>query len=38
MIADRYGLTATFWFLAFTIVVANLFIVAMPMGEAKKAD
>ncbi|HET9471554.1 MAG TPA: MFS transporter, partial [Usitatibacter sp.] len=38
MIADRYGLTATFWFLAFTIVVANLFIVAMPMGESKKAD
>src|SRR4051812_26576478 len=38
MIADRYGLTATFWFLAFTIVVANLFIVAMPMGEPKKAD
>ena len=37
MIADRYGLTATFWFLAFTIVVANLFIVAMPMAESKKA-
>ena len=37
MIADRYGLTATFWFLAFTIVVANLFIVAMPMDESKKA-
>jgi MFS family permease len=30
LIADRYGLTATFWFLAFTIVVANLFIFAMP--------
>ena len=30
MIADRWGLTATFWFLAFTIVIANLFIVAMP--------
>jgi sugar phosphate permease len=30
MIADRYGLTATFWFLAFTIVVANLFIFGMP--------
>ena len=37
MIADRYGLTATFWFLAFTIVVANLFIVAMPMGDTQKA-
>ena len=30
MIADRYGLGATFWFLAGTIVVANLFILAMP--------
>ena len=37
LIADRYGLTATFWFLAFTIVVANLFILAMPM-ERKKAQ
>jgi MFS family permease len=36
MIADRYGLIATFWFLAFTIVVANLFIFAMPKTvEAK---
>ncbi|HET6263440.1 MAG TPA: MFS transporter [Usitatibacter sp.] len=30
MIADRHGLAATFWFLAGTIVVANLFILAMP--------
>ncbi|MGZ5114323.1 MAG: MFS transporter [Usitatibacter sp.] len=30
MIADRFGLIMTFWFLAFTIVVANLFIFAMP--------
>ncbi len=30
MIADRYGLLMTFWFLAGTIVVANLFIFAMP--------
>ena len=30
MIADRYGLPATFWFLAGTIVVANLFILVMP--------
>lgn len=30
MIADRYGLIMTFWFLAFTIIVANLFIFAMP--------
>ena len=37
MIADRYGLTTTFWFLAFTIVVANLFILAMPTDEPAKA-
>jgi MFS family permease len=30
LIADRHGLTATFWFLAGTIVMANLFILAMP--------
>ena len=30
MIADRYGLLATFWFLAGTIVVANMFIFLMP--------
>ena len=33
MIADRYGLTSTFGFLAFTIVIANLFILAMPRQE-----
>jgi len=33
MIADRYGLTATFWFLAGTIVIANLFILAMPKHD-----
>ena len=33
IIADRYGLTATFWFLAATIVIANLFILAMPRTE-----
>ncbi len=33
LIADRYGLIATFWFLAGTIVVANLFILAMPRHE-----
>lgn len=32
MIADRWGLLATFWFLAATIVVANLFILGMPRG------
>jgi MFS family permease len=30
IIADRWGLMATFWFLAFTIVVANFFILAVP--------
>lgn len=30
LIADRYGLLMTFWFLAGTIVIANLFIFAMP--------
>jgi MFS family permease len=34
VIADRYGLLATFWFLAGTIVVANLFIFAMPRDQA----
>jgi len=36
LIADRYGLIATFWFLAGTIVVANLFILAMPKDAAAK--
>ncbi len=36
MIADRYGLASTFWFLALTIVVANLFILGMPkVGDAE---
>jgi len=33
LIADRHGLQATFWFLAFTIVCANLFILAMPRTD-----
>ena len=33
-IADQYGLGATFYFLAGTIVAANLFILAMPKSEA----
>jgi MFS family permease len=37
MIADRWGLTATFWFLAATIVIANFFILGMPEFRAKKA-
>ena len=35
MIADRYGLTSTFWFLAGTIVVANLLILAMPKEDPR---
>jgi MFS family permease len=37
VIADRYGLIAVFWFLAATIIVANLFIFWMPKAEAEKA-
>ena len=37
IIADRYGLGSTFWFLAATIVVANLFILAMPKEERSAA-
>ena len=37
LIADRWGLTATFYFLAGTIVCANLFILLMPAGEPAKA-
>ncbi len=37
LIADRYGLITTFWFLAGTIVVANLFIFAMPKEAPKTA-
>src|SRR5207245_946804 len=37
MIADRWGLTATFWFLAATIVIANFFILGMPGMREKKA-
>ena len=33
IIADRYGLISTFWFLAATIVIANLFIFLMPKSE-----
>jgi MFS family permease len=33
LIADRWGLMATFWFLAGTIVVANFFILGMPKTD-----
>jgi MFS family permease len=38
LIADRYGLPATFWFLAGTIVAANLFILGMPKDAGAKAS
>src|SRR6266513_940847 len=37
LVADSYGLTATFAFLAGTIVAANLFILFMPKSEPAKA-
>ncbi|MEO7743156.1 MAG: MFS transporter [Usitatibacter sp.] len=37
IIADRHGLMATFWFLAVTIIIANLFIFAMPKGAETRA-
>jgi predicted MFS family arabinose efflux permease len=37
MIADRWGLTATFWFLAATIILANVFILGMPEEPRKAA-
>ena len=36
LVADRYGLTATFHFLAGTIIAANLFIFFMPGTEVAK--
>src|SRR5262249_40889711 len=37
IVADHYGLSSTFVFLAVTIVIANLFIFFMPGTEAAKA-
>ena len=37
LVADAYGLTATFHFLAATIIVANLFIFFMPKTEPARA-
>jgi len=37
LVADSYGLTATFAFLAGTIVAANIFILFMPKTEPAKA-
>ena len=38
LIADRYGLGATFYFLAGTIVCAKMFILLMPKGEPARAS
>jgi MFS family permease len=37
VIADHYGLSATFYFLAFTIVVANIFMFFTPMPQREAA-
>ena len=37
LVADHYGLGSAFYFLAITIVAANLFIFLMPKTEAAKA-
>jgi sugar phosphate permease len=37
MIADKWGLLATFWFLSLTIIIANLLVFFMPKGEGKAA-
>lgn len=34
MIADKWGLLATFWFLAFTIIIANMLVFFMPQTPA----
>jgi MFS family permease len=36
MIADRYGLLATFYFLAFTIVIANVLVIWVPRAPAQQ--
>jgi sugar phosphate permease len=36
MVADHYGLSATFYFLAVTIVVANVFMFVTPMPERQE--
>jgi FSR family fosmidomycin resistance protein-like MFS transporter len=37
MLADRYGIMSAFYFLAGTIVVANLFVFFTPMGREAKS-
>jgi len=38
LIADRYGLPATFYFLVGTIIVANLLILFTPIVERQRAQ
>jgi hypothetical protein len=35
MVADHHGLLATFYFLAVTIVIANLFVVFTPKAASR---
>jgi MFS transporter, FSR family, fosmidomycin resistance protein len=37
MVADRWGLLATFYFLAITIVIANLFVIGVEKPEPERA-
>ncbi len=37
IIADKWGLLMTFWFLAFTIIVANMLVFFMPKQDDKAA-
>ena len=36
MVADQFGLLATFYFLAATIVIANLFVFGVPLGAPQR--
>ena len=38
MIADKWGLLATFWFLAFTIIIANLLVFFMPQQKTQAPE
>jgi hypothetical protein len=37
MVADRFGLLAAFYFLAATIVIANLFVIGVAPDRDKRA-
>ncbi|MBM3608796.1 MAG: MFS transporter [Alphaproteobacteria bacterium] len=38
IIADQYGLLAAFWFLAISIIIANMFVFFMPQTPADEAQ